>query len=264
MPGNYTITDRSDNENIDRQKYLADHQQHVDNLEPPKIDDYSGSVPQMQTVTDPGEVGSESRPTSLAGELERLRFAIKEMKGTAQWYESVAVSLRGLLEPGDIKPTYRTTASPGWLMCDGAAVSRTTFAALFAVLGTTHGAGDGANTFNVPDHRGRSPIGAGIGPGLSINYPVGARFGEEFHTLTGTEMPNHNPPVFDPGHAHNAGKNQGILTPGGGVDLLAATGPVAGWDTGASGTGISLGAAGGNGAHNTVHPVIACNWMIKT
>lgn len=50
-----------------------------------------------------------------------------------------------------------------YLLCDGAAVSRTTFAALFAVLGSTYGAGNGSTTFNVPDLRGRVPIGAGTG-----------------------------------------------------------------------------------------------------
>ncbi len=48
-----------------------------------------------------------------------------------------------------------STAPTGWLLCDGTAVSRTTYAALFAVLGVTHGSGDGATTFNLPDYRGR-------------------------------------------------------------------------------------------------------------
>ena len=56
-------------------------------------DDYSVDNAQMQSTTDPGEVGTESKPTTLAGELERIRFAVKELKqwcaGTiAQWYES--------------------------------------------------------------------------------------------------------------------------------------------------------------------------------
>lgn len=50
------------------------------------MDDYSSSVAQMQTTTDPGEVSSESQATTLAGELERLRFLLKEITGEAQWY----------------------------------------------------------------------------------------------------------------------------------------------------------------------------------
>ena len=54
-----------------------------------------------------------------------------------------------------------STAPSGWLLCNGAAVSRTTYAALFAVIGTTYGSGDGSTTFNLPDLRDRMPIGAG-------------------------------------------------------------------------------------------------------
>lgn len=57
-------------------------------------------------------------------------------------------------QPGDVKFCARTTAPTGWLKANGAAVSRTTYAALFAVIGTTFGAGDGFTTFNLPDLRG--------------------------------------------------------------------------------------------------------------
>ena len=60
-----------------------------------------------------------------------------------------------------------STPPAGWLLCDGSAVSRTTYATLFAAIGTTWGAGDGSTTFNLPDLRGRAPIGAGTGSGLS-------------------------------------------------------------------------------------------------
>jgi microcystin-dependent protein len=51
------------------------------------------------------------------------------------------------------------TAPTGWLLCDGAAVSRTTYAGLFTAIGTAYGAGDGSTTFNVPDLRGRIGVG---------------------------------------------------------------------------------------------------------
>lgn len=70
----------------------------LNNLGPAGVDDYSSTVTEMRVTTDPGEVGSESQATSLAGELERLRFTIKEMKGSgaAQWYSSVSTSLTDL------------------------------------------------------------------------------------------------------------------------------------------------------------------------
>ena len=60
-------------------------------------------------------------------------------------------------EAGVIQMYAGTTPPDGWLLCDGSAVSRTTYAALFAVIGTTYGAGDGSTTFNLPDLRGLQP-----------------------------------------------------------------------------------------------------------
>lgn len=64
---------------------------------------------------------------------------------------------------GAIQMFAGTTAPNGWLICDGSAVSRTKYARLFSVLGTTYGAGDGSTTFNIPDMRGRFPLGVGDG-----------------------------------------------------------------------------------------------------
>jgi microcystin-dependent protein len=62
-------------------------------------------------------------------------------------------------EVGTIKPWGKTTAPAGYLLCDGSAVSRTTYADLFAVLSTTYGSGDGSATFNVPQLQGKTPQG---------------------------------------------------------------------------------------------------------
>jgi len=60
---------------------------------------------------------------------------------------------------GSISLFAGTTAPSGWLICDGSAVSRTTYANLFSVIGTTYGAGDGSTTFNIPDIQGKVPVG---------------------------------------------------------------------------------------------------------
>lgn len=93
MPGLYSITNRISGELITATKYNQDGQVHVDNQTPQATDDYSSSIGQMQSQSDPGELGSESLSTSLAGEIERLRFAIAETKGTTYWYQA---------PPGDI------------------------------------------------------------------------------------------------------------------------------------------------------------------
>lgn len=92
MPALYSHTTRTTGTILTATIYNSDHQNHIDNGVPAQLDDYSVSVSQMQTNTDPGEVGTESQATSLAGEIERLRFAIKELKdrvngaAVAQWY----------------------------------------------------------------------------------------------------------------------------------------------------------------------------------
>ncbi len=92
----YSHTTRANGTILTASIYNTDHQNHIDHNIPEDTDDYSVSASEMQTVTDPGEVGSESLAVSLSGELERLRFAIKEMKGTAQWYETADRSINGL------------------------------------------------------------------------------------------------------------------------------------------------------------------------
>ena len=62
-------------------------------------------------------------------------------------------------EVGAIKPWTKATAPDGYLLCDGSAVSRTTYADLFAVISTTYGSGDGSTTFNVPQLQGKMPQG---------------------------------------------------------------------------------------------------------
>ena len=60
---------------------------------------------------------------------------------------------------GCVIPFAGAAAPTGWLLCQGQAVSRTTYAQLFSVIGTTYGSGDGSTTFNLPDMRGRVAVG---------------------------------------------------------------------------------------------------------
>lgn len=216
--------------------------------------------------------------------------------------------------PGTIWPTAAVKAPPassGWLNVDGAAYSRTTYAALFEAitltttanitngstsisnipdtsdmdagmpiegpgipagatiatvagataitisaaatatnLGATirvlpHGRGDGTTTFNVPDWRGRSPIGCGQGSGLTMRK-AGNKGGEETHVLTIGEMPNHNHIVnlrsdtgTGAGYANNNGNSDG------------------------SQTNFNSSYVGSDGAHNNMQPYYACHFIIK-
>ena len=101
----------------------------------------------------------------------------------------------------DIKWTCRQTADTGWLICDGAAVSRTTYSALYAIIGTDFGVGNGTTTFNVPDFAGKVPIAqvyrASSSPSVSPSETVelfesqGETGGELTHQLTIGELAAH-------------------------------------------------------------------------
>ena len=100
-----------------------------------------------------------------------------------------------LLPPGFVMFSASVNAGNGWLLANGQAVSRTTYAALFNAIGTRYGAGDGSTTFNLPDLQGRSPIGAGTGSGLTFRDINAPQVGEERHTQTEAELPAHSHPI---------------------------------------------------------------------
>jgi microcystin-dependent protein len=102
-------------------------------------------------------------------------------------------------------------APTGWTLCQGQAISRTTYGSLFTVIGTAYGAGDGSTTFNLPDLRGRVPMGAGQGRNVAgdANLPstrtLGAKISDaETVTLTANQsgLRQHNHTADQPEHNH--------------------------------------------------------------
>lgn len=86
---------------------------------------------------------------------------------------------------GEVAYFARTTPPSGWLKANGAAVSRTTYAALFAAIGTTFGAGDGRTTFNLPDLRGEFIRGLDDGRNIDRGRRLGTAQGDAIRNITG-------------------------------------------------------------------------------
>lgn len=146
-----------------------------------------------------------------------------QLQSTIDDFESRVTSLEGAtvsIPAGIFLPYGGANAPSGWLLCDGAAVSRTTYAALFAAIGTAYGAGNGSTTFNVPDMRSRVPVGFDSGAGEFD--ALGETGGAKTHQLSSAEMPSHthvqnahNHGVTDPGHNHTQNAhNHGVTDPG--------------------------------------------------
>jgi microcystin-dependent protein len=173
------------------------------------------------------------------------------------------------------------SAPSGYLLCNGAAVSRTTYAALFAVIGTTFGAGDTTTTFNLPDYRNRMPIGAGTtaalaGTGGSADAITVAHT-HTFSATSGTMNSNttHTHTASDSGHTHTQNLGSGASQPG----LTTSSSPVGAQSTtgfgyaniSVSSTNIdhthtvsgTTASTGSSGTNANLPPYLGINFVIK-
>lgn len=177
------------------------------------------------------------------------------------------------MQTGGLVAYCGATVPSGYLLCDGSAVSRTTYADLFAVIGTAWGPGDGSSTFNLPDFRDRVPVGSSPGS-LDASRPsvrtLGQAGGEETHQLTEAEGPSHTHTVNDPGHYHESPSGVDFAQwPSGAPNNIAAGGDIGVYDSGSpnvepSQTGVVLNQSGSGDGHNTMQPFAVAVWLIKT
>ncbi len=138
---------------------------------------------------------------------------------------------------GEVRLWTQAAAPSDWLLCDGSAVNRTTYADLFAVVGTTFGVGDGSTTFNLPDFRGSIAI------GVDATYALAATGGAATHALSTAELASHTHETDD------------LVAASSGVTAGAIT-------TYSAVTTSAIASAGGGGAHENLHPYLALNYII--
>jgi hypothetical protein len=117
--------------------------------------------PSLATVATSGSYDDLSNKPSLAA------------VATSGSYNDLADKPLVFVPTGMLAPFAGSSAPIGWLLCDGSAISRTTYSTLFAVIGTTYGTGNGSTTFNVPDLRSRVPVGLGT----TVNTTLGSTDG---------------------------------------------------------------------------------------
>lgn len=141
----------------------------------------------------------------------------------------------------------------GYLYCNGAAVSRTTYAALFAVVGVSFGQGDNATTFNLPDTRGYFVRGANDGTGNDPNassrtaQTTGGNTGDNIGSVQTSTFTAHAHGVTDPGHTHNYGATSpSISVDNTGSTRVSLFASGSGTSTQSNTTGISLTNSGGS------------------
>lgn len=141
--------------------------------------------------------------------------------------------------PGMIVPYGGSKAPAGWLLCDGSAVSRTTYASLYAVIGTTYGAGNGSTTFALPDLRGNVP--AGVSPDRSLAFKEGKRE----VTLSIDQIPEHQFTITT--YTYAGGTDGSQFNTNGGIKYEP----------------VKTNKMGGGQSHNNMQPTIYLNYIIK-
>lgn len=123
--------------------------------------------------------------TDLDG-IDTTVYALSTTIGSVQTTANAALPASQMV--GQIIMTGRASVPTGWLECNGAAVSRTTYASLFTAISTTWGVGDGSTTFNLPDMRGYFPRGYDNGRGIDTGRVLASNQTDEFeahtHTIT--------------------------------------------------------------------------------
>lgn len=204
-------------------------------------------------------------PASAVVSLESVLGSASSLKGS---YSDLATRLAvqipasgTIIPPGTGWIWFGSTAPSGWLICDGSSVSRSTYASLFAIIGTDfgNGLGDGL-TFSLPNFCSRVPVGVGTGVGGGATGSTGTKptggstlktwlrglwYGEDTHQLSTAEMPSHNHPV------NNAMPYSGTVFQGSG--------------TGGGGSGsVTTSNTGSSQPHNNIQAGLGVNFIIKT
>ena len=155
---------------------------------------------------------------------------------------------------GEIKMFAGNFAPLGWAFCDGQLASIPQNDALFSLLGTIYG-GDGRTTFGLPDMRGRIPLHAGTGPGLSPRA-LGSKGGAETETITQNQLPGHTHQWYATSGDANQSMPTGNLLATAGQDLYGPPNNLGNL------AAQAISNTGGSQPHDNVMPFLCVNFII--
>ena len=207
-----------------------------------ELDNIAVAVNSKADLLNPALTGIPTAPTAAAG-------TANTQLATTGFATAIISPFTGAML---MWPT--ATAPTGFLVCNGQAVSRSTYFSLFAILASTFGAGDGATTFNLPDYRDRAPVGAGT------LYVANAKGGSKdaiipSHTHTAT--------VTDNGHSHSLGNQFATGASGleGGFGYAIQNGVTS---TAFTGITVANASTGVSATNANLPPYIGIYFIIKT
>jgi microcystin-dependent protein len=205
--------------------------------------------------------------------LDTLNELSSALNDDPNFSTTVTNALAALVPSGTVSQTARATAPTGYLLCDGSAISRTTYSSLFDAIGTAYGVGNGSTTFNIPNLKGRVPV--GFDSSQTEFDTLGESGGAKTVAITEAQMPSHShtgTTSTGGNHSHTLNDSylQGIPASGGGSRVIAGDQQHSGWsDTryvqaaGDHNHSFTTSSAGSGQAHNNLQPYVVLNYMIK-
>lgn len=199
--------------------------------------------------------------TSIGGTvtISGGNLAAPNAKVCASAYYGDGSNLTGAMPTGAILPYGSSVAPSGYVLCNGTAYNRTTYADLFGVIGVKYGVGDGSSTFNVPDTRGRFLAGWDAGTSVLTSVTVSMITGASIGNTGGTQavalavaqIPSHQHLAWISG----SGDDEGVQANSSGLGLESNF---------AANSTVSTGSTGGGGSHSNIPPSLIINYIIKT
>lgn len=216
--------------------------QYIGTDKPTYLGDYNSDMNKIDTAMQVNKIKSESNETAIQGLNGRATDLEDNVNTINGEITNINDLLNGLLPIGTIVPFAGSVIPEKWLECDGSAISRETYADLYNIISVNYGVGDGATTFNIPNLKGKIPV--GHNPAETEFDVIAKTGGEKTHTLTIAEMPSHQHSAV---YSDRTGVGIGVAAPSGNI----------------LGTSNMVNPTGGGQPHNNLQPYIVIKYIIK-